>query len=535
MPRLNRRQHEYTRKFTFYPTVSSDISTDVLLSETFEILDGTKWQLILYPKGRCFRNFTSLYLKKMSCDIDTDITFVDFSFECEMTHNYVEFQNICFLRNDCWGSPTFSRILHSGPQKTKVTFKILFGISKSKTLGEFDTRTPENDLEALSKDLLDFFMSGELFDHRLYCDGIEFMVHKPIITARCPRLASYIEQRPELTRVIMRSVSREVLNCILLYLYSAKLVLPKVQISTFYFIALQLEMTDLIQQMLYHPYFNRLNAEINVDHLDFVWIINTTLLDTQSFGRTKPTKKIYTNKLIMTCEIEKKNDKFCVSVSFNFDTFDTDRSIFLDFKIEMECDRVFQFGCGSHIFFSNEPWKSQIGTEMSGIPKELKLECQIDLCDNTKFISDDHTVEMPQNFCYYGRLATDMMQFLNSEFLSDFSIISKDGREFKVHGAILAARSPVFRRMMHHNVRETITGRIEIDDIDSATLQLMILYIYTGMTKRLDLRESIHLYAAADKYFIDSLKLKCVLYILFNIIPRNKLHALISPRSHKKT
>lgn len=531
MPRLSKKHYHYKKTFIFFSDDSPDSSTKVLRSEPFEVgvLEGTRWQLVLYPNGRSFQNFTSVYLQRTSCDTDIEEVFVDFSFECKETRNYVEFRNICFARNHCWGSPVFSRI---PSHKTENMFKIVVRMSKSKLFSEIDVHNHKNDLEALSKDLLDMLMSGELFDLRLHCDGTQFLVHKCILAARCPKLAEYFEE--ELGTVMIReNISMEILKIILVYIYSAKLILPRVQIlAELYIFAMSLEMTDLIQQIHHHPYFHGLDPEFNVDHLNFTWEINSELLESQPCSRTCPTKNVYTNKLIMTCETRRENSKFRILVSFNFDSFNTDKPIFLDFTIETEDinDRVIRLGCGSHVFLSNELWNRRIGKKFRKLPEKLKLICHIDLCDEAKCVSNHRDriihVGTSKNYCYYNRLPVDMQRFLNSEFLGDFSIVSNDKKEFKVHRTILAARSSVFQRMLHHNVKETITGRMEIDDIDSATLQLMISYMYSGMVYCLDLEESFKLYIAADKYDVQPLVSKCTSLILSNLNCENEQEAV---------
>ncbi|GFQ75903.1 hypothetical protein TNCT_132931 [Trichonephila clavata] len=236
MSRLNKRHYDYTRKCTFF--LCKNTSAEVFHSETFEteVLDGTRWKLVLYPNGHSFRNYTSLCLHRLSCNTDIEKIFVDFSFECERTRNYVEFQNICFVRNHCWGSPVFSSIQS---QKIENTFEVVIRMSKSKILSEIDVQKFKNDLEALSQDLLDILQYGQLFDHRLSCNGTQFLTHKCIIAARCPKLAS----------LGMENISLEILRTILVYIYSAKLIVPKVQISAeLYIVAMKLEMTDLIQK-----------------------------------------------------------------------------------------------------------------------------------------------------------------------------------------------------------------------------------------------------------------------------------------------
>ncbi|KAI9552008.1 hypothetical protein GHT06_022345 [Daphnia sinensis] len=92
-------------------------------------------------------------------------------------------------------------------------------------------------------------------------------------------------------------------------------------------------------------------------------------------------------------------------------------------------------------------------------------------------------------------------------YLTDTEI-SVDGRIFKAHKALLAARSPVFRELLSsENVKELCLKRIVVEEIDSSIFEEVLYFMYTG-----SLRVSAgdeRLLAAAEKYEIETLKILC--------------------------
>merc|ERR1712142_797286 len=100
-----------------------------------------------------------------------------------------------------------------------------------------------------------------------------------------------------------------------------------------------------------------------------------------------------------------------------------------------------------------------------------------------------------------------LMDLLNSGDLADVDVVCS-GRIFACHKAILGAKSPFFKAAFVHNMKEKATGKINIDGIDSDTVQDMLTYIYGGKIDNIE-EKSAKLLAAADQYDIQPLKKKC--------------------------
>ena len=63
----------------------------------------------------------------------------------------------------------------------------------------------------------------------------------------------------------------------------------------------------------------------------------------------------------------------------------------------------------------------------------------------------------------------------------DFEIAVKGGtRRFGVHRVVLCAASDMFEAMFSHDMKEAITGKLELEEIGEDTVERMLEYIYTG-------------------------------------------------------
>uniref|UniRef100_A0A7S0A4F9 BTB domain-containing protein n=1 Tax=Pyrodinium bahamense TaxID=73915 RepID=A0A7S0A4F9_9DINO len=75
-------------------------------------------------------------------------------------------------------------------------------------------------------------------------------------------------------------------------------------------------------------------------------------------------------------------------------------------------------------------------------------------------------------------LAANLAELWKSGWWTDLTLMS-GGRELRAHRLILAARSPVFERMLSSKMREASTGHVEIPDIAPEVLQRLCEFIYT--------------------------------------------------------
>ena len=92
-------------------------------------------------------------------------------------------------------------------------------------------------------------------------------------------------------------------------------------------------------------------------------------------------------------------------------------------------------------------------------------------------------------------------------------IIEVKERQFKVHKAILTARSSVFDAMFTHRLTESNTGLVPIEDCEPNIFEEFLFFLYTGKIQQLSIENVCELYYVADKYQVSELKEECVNFL----------------------
>lgn len=105
-------------------------------------------------------------------------------------------------------------------------------------------------------------------------------------------------------------------------------------------------------------------------------------------------------------------------------------------------------------------------------------------------------------------------------------IINASNGTAEAHRAILAARSPVFRSMFSHNLKEKELSTIDIPDMSIDACQAFLSYIYGNIKHEEFLAHRLALLHAADKYDIADLKDACHKSLLEDIDTKNVLERL---------
>lgn len=114
---------------------------------------------------------------------------------------------------------------------------------------------------------------------------------------------------------------------------------------------------------------------------------------------------------------------------------------------------------------------------------------------------------------------------LTESIHTDIIINASDG-SIGAHRAVLAARSPVFRSMFSHNLKEREMSTIDISDISIETCKAFLNYIYGNIQHEDFLTHRLALLRAADKYDISDLKETCHESLLEDIDAKNVLERL---------
>ena len=105
-------------------------------------------------------------------------------------------------------------------------------------------------------------------------------------------------------------------------------------------------------------------------------------------------------------------------------------------------------------------------------------------------------------------LEQDLRLLIDNPKYSDIEILCED--EKKLHGcrAILAARSEVFDRLLYNGMKETYENQISFPKINSAEMEIILEYIYTGSVKEESLTKdnTVEAFYSADHFKLPDLQ-----------------------------
>ncbi|XP_062193593.1 BTB/POZ domain-containing protein At1g55760-like [Phragmites australis] len=114
---------------------------------------------------------------------------------------------------------------------------------------------------------------------------------------------------------------------------------------------------------------------------------------------------------------------------------------------------------------------------------------------------------------------------LQEGILTDIAINTADG-SIRVHSAVLAARSPVFRSMFSHNLKEKQLSAVDISDMSFDECQAFVNYMYDNLHEKEFTAHRLALLGAADKYDVPGLKVICLDSLLQDIETENLIERL---------
>ncbi|PKA49172.1 BTB/POZ domain-containing protein [Apostasia shenzhenica] len=127
-----------------------------------------------------------------------------------------------------------------------------------------------------------------------------------------------------------------------------------------------------------------------------------------------------------------------------------------------------------------------------------------------------------------------LRRMLTEGIQTDITINASDG-SISAHRALLAARSPVFRSMFSHNLKEKELSTVNISDMSSEACHAFLNYIYGNFQAGEFLIHRLALLRAADKYDIADLKEACHDSLLEDIDDNNVLERLQTAHLYRLT
>jgi len=183
---------------------------------------------------------------------------------------------------------------------------------------------------------------------------------------------------------------------------------------------------------------------------------------------------------------------------------------------------------------SDESWGFPKAMRRKDLPRylqddDLTLFFEIIIIGETKksieYLNHEERCLASTDNYHQKQLANDYEMLFLSKDSSDV-IIRCGEKVFNCHKIVLASRSPVFKTMLESNMREKITGDIEIKNMDHEVLEDLLKYIYSGVAPNID-AHSEELFAAADLYQLEKLKELCELKLSSRFDVSNCIDLLI--------
>lgn len=125
----------------------------------------------------------------------------------------------------------------------------------------------------------------------------------------------------------------------------------------------------------------------------------------------------------------------------------------------------------------------------------------------------------------HEKALTSLGRMLSESIHTDIVINASDG-SITAHRAVLASRSPVFRSMFSHDLKEKEMSAIDIPDMSIEACRAFMNYMYGSIGNEEFLTHRLALLRAADKYDVSDLKEACHESLLEDIDTRNVLERL---------
>lgn len=126
------------------------------------------------------------------------------------------------------------------------------------------------------------------------------------------------------------------------------------------------------------------------------------------------------------------------------------------------------------------------------------------------------------DYCEYKlllALSDDFERLLESGKCSDITV-SVSGKEFQMHRAVLAARSPPLLKIINEAFERQPKQPVELNHVDPVVFKEILLFIYSGKVNSLkELTKS--LYAEASRFQLEDLRSNCEVYLCKNLTLEN--------------
>ncbi|XP_047079138.1 BTB/POZ and MATH domain-containing protein 1-like [Lolium rigidum] len=175
-----------------------------------------------------------------------------------------------------------------------------------------------------------------------------------------------------------------------------------------------------------------------------------------------------------------------------------------------------KFSLDKHPDWGRDKFVSKADLVASGCLEDdcLLIKCTITVIAS-KLIKDteanENSIIIPPSV-----LGKDLSNLLENGLDADLTVRIGWFKSFKVHGCVLAARSPVFRALLCGSMVESKQTSIRVNDVDARVFEVLLYYMYNDSlpefmeeTTEEDISMTQHLLVTADRYAMERLKLIC--------------------------
>ncbi|XP_046449356.1 BTB/POZ and MATH domain-containing protein 1-like isoform X2 [Daphnia pulex] len=203
-----------------------------------------------------------------------------------------------------------------------------------------------------------------------------------------------------------------------------------------------------------------------------------------------------------------------VSIVMNQDKKRRDLSYLIGFDSWNFNDYHGSIACPAEIRFTDITWETTNPNEWKPLSCLLWLEFETFATRKKNALKQITALYVQQNQC-------------------DVHFNFQDDQHIGGHSHILVARSPVFAAMFQHEMKETKTGQVSIQDIQPGIFKQMLHFIYSvQLSVPLTETTAQRLFEAADKYDIGDLKDECVDFLLDRIRVNNVINLMAWAHIH---
>lgn len=125
--------------------------------------------------------------------------------------------------------------------------------------------------------------------------------------------------------------------------------------------------------------------------------------------------------------------------------------------------------------------------KLLGEDSSLNIRCEVTVFGDIKHTPPKAEFVTPfsQQQKDSASLSSQLGKFFETNKGKDTVLKGKDGYKVRVHRAILMARSDVFMAMFDHEMRESKSNEVDLDDVEPDVLEAMVHFMYTDQVPKM--------------------------------------------------